>query len=182
MRPEQETLTALRDRVAALQAPPCGMAHERIPAGADGGPMASSRSPSGFARIGVCPETVRAVHIGCSHTTARYLLRDALMMLPGAEAKGLLAALHELEQAISLLDHRRYDAESRRAEAMRAAPSAVLTAAEGEIAVLLEEHRSCCTRATTLRDAVVRRLNEALAFSESAISGPAPDTDADRAL
>jgi hypothetical protein len=36
---------ALRARVEALRAVPCGMAHERMPDGLDGDPMRRARSP-----------------------------------------------------------------------------------------------------------------------------------------
>ena len=93
------------------------MAHESIPVGLDGYPMRNTRSASGFARAGICPEAGRAANLACSHTMARYVLRDAIGQVPGEGDEALIAALHELEQAISLLDHRRYDAESRRATA-----------------------------------------------------------------
>jgi hypothetical protein len=74
---EPEALIALRRRIEALRAAPCDMAHESIPAGPGGGPVRSARSPSGFARVGLCPEAARAVNLACSHTMARYVLRDA---------------------------------------------------------------------------------------------------------
>jgi hypothetical protein len=111
---EVAALIELRRRVEALSASPCGMAHESIPAGPDGDPVRSTRSPSGFARVGLCPEAGRAANLACSHTMARYALRDAIMQAPGEGDEAVLAALHELEQTISLLDHRRYDAENRR--------------------------------------------------------------------
>jgi hypothetical protein len=114
---EREILIALRHRVEALRALPCDMAHESIPAGPDGNPMRSARSPFGLARTGICPDAARATSLGCSHTMARYVLRDAIMQVPGDGDEAVLAALHELEQAISLLDHRRYDAETRWARA-----------------------------------------------------------------
>jgi hypothetical protein len=162
---EPEALTALRRRVEALRASPCDMAHERIPAGPDGGPVRSTRSPSGFARVGVCPEAVRATHLACSHTPARYLLRDAIRQLPGEGAKAVVAALRELEQAISLLDHRRYDAESRRASARLAGVDGA--PAEREIAALVAEHRAAVTRAGELRDDVWRRIDDALAATRA---------------
>jgi hypothetical protein len=157
---EAEALIALRRRVEALSASPCGMAHEGIPAGPDGFPMRSTRSPSGFARAGICPEARRAANLACSHTMARYVLRDAIMQMPGEGNEALVAALHELEQAISLLDHRRYDAESRRATARLA--GADDAAAEREINALVAEHRACVMHAGELRDVVLRRIEDAL--------------------
>jgi hypothetical protein len=157
---EPEALIALRRRVEAVRASPCGMAHESIPAGSDGNPVRSTRSPSGFARAGLCPEAVRAANLACSHTMARYELRDAIMQVPSEGDEAVVAALHELEQAISLLDHRRYDAESRRASVRLAetddAPG------EREIAALVAEHRASVTRVGELRDDVLRRIDDAL--------------------
>jgi hypothetical protein len=157
---EPKTLIALRRRVEALHASPCGMAHESIPAGPDGDPVRSMRSPSGFARVGLCPEAVRAANLACSHTMARYALRDAIAQVPGEGDEAVLAALHELEQAISLLDHRRYDAESRRASARLA--QADDAPGEREITALVAEHRACVIRADELRDDLLRRIDDAL--------------------
>jgi hypothetical protein len=157
---EPEVLIALRRRVEALRASSCDMAHESISVEPDGAPVRSTRSPSGFARVGICTEAVRAANLSCSHTMARYLLRDAIMQMPGKGVEAVVAALHELEQSISLLDHRRYDAESRRASARLA--EADEAPAEREIEVLVAEHRACVTRADELRDAVLRRIDEAL--------------------
>jgi hypothetical protein len=155
-----EALIALRRRVEALRAASCDMAHERIPAGPDGAPVRSTRSPSGFARVGLCSEAARATNLTCSHTMARYRLRDAIMQMPGEGVESVVAALHELEQAISLLDHRRYDAESRRAGARLA--KADDAPGKCEIDALVAEHRACVMRASELRDDVLRRIDEAL--------------------
>ena len=170
MRPDEEALIALRSRIETLRASACGMAHESIPTDPDGKPVPSARSPSGFARVGICPEAVRNENIACSHTMARYLLRDAVMRLPGEGTEAILAALHDLEQEISLLDHRRYDAESRRAAAMLAKGSD--DAAALEIAGLVAEHRACVTRAESLRAEVLRRIDDALCVAR-AVASPA---------
>ena len=161
-RATQEPLPALRERVAALRAPPCGMAHESIRANA-GGPARNPRSPSGYARVGLCPPSVRATHLGCSHTMARHALRDALERLGGEETHALLAELHDLEQAISLLDHRRYDAETRKANAVVAGASEALMSAEHEIAGLIAEHHAYRDRVTRVRDEALRQLDAVIA-------------------
>jgi hypothetical protein len=91
---------------------------------------------------------------------ARYVLRDAIMQVPGDGDEAVVAVLHELEQAISLLDHRRYDAESRSASARLAKADGA--PAERDIAALVAEHRACVTRADELRDDVLRRIDDAL--------------------
>ena len=155
-----EALIALRRRVEALHVSPCDMAHESVPTGPDGEPVRSARSPSGFARVGLCPEAGRANNLTCSHTMARYVLREAIMHVPGDGDGAALAALHDLEQAISLLDHRRYDAESRRASARLLKADGA--PAEREIAALVAEHRTCVRRASELREDVLRRIDDAL--------------------
>jgi hypothetical protein len=157
---EPEALIALRRRVEALRASSCDMEHESIRVGADGAPVRSTRSASGFARAGICPEAVRATNLACSHTVARYLLHDAIVQMPGEGVEAVVAALHELEGAISLLDHRRYDAEGRRASAKLAETDA--GPAEREIDALVAEHRACVARASELRNDVLRRIDEAL--------------------
>jgi hypothetical protein len=96
---------------------------------------------------------------------ARYVLRDAITQLPGEGDEAVLAALHELEQAISLLDHRRYDAESRRASARLA--QADDAPGEREIDALVAEHRACVIRAGELRDDVLRRIDDVLAVAQA---------------
>jgi hypothetical protein len=91
---------------------------------------------------------------------ARYVLRDAIMQVPGEGDEAIVGALHELEQAISLLDHRRHDAESRRASAKLA--EANDAPGEREIAALVAEHRAAVMRAGELRDDVLRRIDDAL--------------------
>jgi hypothetical protein len=104
---------------------------------------------------------------------ARYVLRDAIMQVPGEGDEAIVAALHELEQAISLLDHRRYDAENRRAGArLMQADGAP---AEREIAALVAEHRACVTRAAELRDDVLRRIDDALGAARRPLVAGAGD-------
>ena len=161
-----QRLTELRRRIATLQASACGMAHERIVAGPDGRPVPNPMSSSGYRRPGICPAELRNRHIGCSHTTARYILRQAVELL--GDGDDLLAELSRLENAISLLDHRRYDAESRRADAVSAGSDA--QAAEREIAALVAEHRDHVEAAARLREEVLTRLDRVVP-ADAAIAG-----------
>jgi hypothetical protein len=161
---DRASLTTWRARVAALTAPACAMAHESIPLGPDGAPARSAASPSGYARAGICPAAVRAAHVGCSHTTARHVLRDALDALNRGGLGGdgpLRDELRDIENNISLLDHRRYDAETCHARALEAATPDSTT--QRAIDDLVAEHRRYAARALALRDAVLARLDAALA-------------------
>jgi hypothetical protein len=138
------------------------MAHESIPSGTDGMLLRDSRNQSGYVRPGICAEALRADHVGCTHTTARYALREALERVPGDAAEAMLDELRQLENAISLLDHRRYDAECRRADALLSGNHGGAAEAQAEIARLVAQHRVYGQQALILRDAVLRRLDVAL--------------------
>ncbi len=157
----RESLVLLRDRVAALHAPLCGMAHESVRLDARGRPIKHPQSDSGYSRPGLCQQPQRAVHLGCSHTMARYVLRDALDRLPGDHAAQRTELL-KLDAAIGLLDHRRYAAECRRAAALEADAPDLAAAADAEIAQAVAEHRRLIARILALRDDVLRRLDAAL--------------------
>jgi hypothetical protein len=161
-RPARDATLALRNRVAALHATPCGMAHERIPSGADGMPLRDGRNQSGYVRPGICIAALRDGHVGCTHTTARYVLRDALQEMGGEATEAMLDELRQLENAISLLDHRRYDAECRRADALLSGAQGDVAEAQAEIMRLVAEHRVCGEQALRLRDEVLLRLDAAL--------------------
>lgn len=156
-----EILAALRRRLAALTAPACAMAHEAIPLDADGKPKRSAQNQSGYARSGICAEGKRAAHIGCTHTMARYLLIAAVARLP-ADAAAVADDVRALENDISLLDHRRFAAECRRADALLSGSHDALAAANAEIAVTVAEHRACAVRAIALRDEILRWLDSVL--------------------
>jgi hypothetical protein len=160
--PARDAIRALRNRVAALHATPCGMAHERIPSGPDGMPLRDGRNQSGYARPGICAEALRTDHVGCTHTMARHALREALEQVRGEASEAMLDELRQLENAISLLDHRRYDAERRRADALLSGRPADVAEAQTEIVRLVAEHRVYGQQALKLRDAVLCRLETIL--------------------
>jgi hypothetical protein len=163
-----EALRAWRDRVAGLQALPCGMAHENIPVDPNGRPEKNPFNESGYARAGLCPADKRATHLGCSHTMARHILRDALDSLRDPGDAALLDELRNLDSNISLLDHRRFDAELRHAKAVEADDADAVRRALHDIDALVAEHRARNAEALTLRDAVLTRLDAALAVPEKA--------------
>jgi hypothetical protein len=81
--------------------------------------------------------------------------------LPG-DTDALREETRALENHISLLDHRRFEAECRRADALRADARDVAALAAAEIEAAIAEHRACTARALAVRDAVLRRLDEAI--------------------
>ena len=145
------------------------MAHESVRLDARGKPIKNAQADSGYSRPGLCPEALRATHLGCSHTMARYVLRDALGRLPGDHA-AKRAELLKLDAAIGLLDHRRYAAECRRAAALDADAPDLVVAADVEIAGAVAEHRALTAQLIALRDDVLARLDAALT---ALLPGPA---------
>ncbi|HEY4969725.1 MAG TPA: hypothetical protein VII35_07455 [Steroidobacteraceae bacterium] len=98
---------------------------------------------------------------------ARHLLRDALDAIAGSDNAPLLRELNELENTISLLDHCRYDTETRHARAVNRGEAAEATAAQRAIDDLVDEHRGYTGRALALRDAVLAQLDVALVPSDA---------------
>ena len=94
------------------------MSHERIRrAGELMLPVACHFPEGSYQRVGLCSPEVRAQRLGCSHTTARIKLQDAIQELnagnaeSGAQASSLGADLTRLDNQIHLLDHRKGEAE-----------------------------------------------------------------------
>ncbi len=55
------------------------MSHERVVRGGEHLlPVAFGLPGGGYRRVGLCAPDVRALMLGCSHTTARIRLKDAL--------------------------------------------------------------------------------------------------------
>ena len=80
--------------------------------------------PDAYARPALCPAGRRDTQLACSHSTARLPLRRAIEVLQardGADAAALGDLLTEwmrLDAALGTLDHRRYAAETRLADAV----------------------------------------------------------------
>src|SRR5450432_2607361 len=85
-------LHSLREEIAALRIVKCHMSHERVVRAAGSRLPVISRFPEGsYQRIGLCGPEVRAQRLGCSHTSARIKLEDAINELSssGEERNGL---------------------------------------------------------------------------------------------
>ncbi|WP_349369991.1 hypothetical protein [Salinarimonas sp.] len=95
--PSLPELAAALDR---LEARACGLAHEGW-RGRTGAPL-------------FCDRMSRSVNIACAHTTARYVLRDAVLALRARgrpEAVAWLAEWQALDAEIGRCDHARSEAE-----------------------------------------------------------------------
>ena len=142
-------------------------------------PRLDPTNDHGFARRGLCARAVRAERIGCTHTMARYALREAIEALlerDGAERDGLAALrrrLEEIDLAISLLDHRKGDREldhARQSLALGEAGDPALRQSaeyerrriERDLERFEADHDEALDALGELRHAVLERLDQAL--------------------
>jgi hypothetical protein len=171
--------TALRDRLATLEVAKCRLAHERV-AQRDGLVIWQSRGESErlVVRRGLCNWEIRRQQLSCAHTTARYLLQDALTALhrAGEMSEETRASLHgqvtAIADTIHGLDTRKYDAEKLMALAaermvLNARENQVadpqlatdVAAAEAAVAALEQEHGECVERLLALRSRILELLD-----------------------
>jgi hypothetical protein len=159
-----DELGRLRDRVAASHAIACGMVHEAVPRDQAGQPLAHAVEPGGYARPALCPAGRRDTQLACSHTGARLPLRRAIEALHarGEDAAAeLLAEWMRLDTALGTLDHRRYAAETRLAEAVSTGSDRIADE-KRSIAALVREHRDLARGLDALRDRILAAIDHAL--------------------
>lgn len=158
-----EELALLRDRIRETRAVACGMVHESVPRDGAGQPLAHAVEPDAYARPALCPAGRRDTQLACSHSTARLPLRRAIEALHarGVDAADLLAEWMRLDTALGTLDHRRYAAETRLADAVRA-ESGPMAEQERSIAALVREHRDLARGLDALRDRILAAIDRAL--------------------
>lgn len=161
-----EELALLRDRIRESRAVACGMVHESVPRDGAGQPLAHAVEPDAYARPALCPAGRRDTQLACSHSTARLPLRRAIEALHarGAETpvlEDLLAEWMRLDTALGTLDHRRYAAETRLADAVRAG-SGPMAEEERSIAALVREHRGLARGLDALRDRILAAIDRVL--------------------
>ncbi|HMG49864.1 MAG TPA: hypothetical protein VK597_04660 [Inquilinus sp.] len=162
--PGAAELTRLRALIVASRAVVCGMVHESVPRDAAGQPLLHAIEPDGYARPALCSATRRGTQLACSHSTARLPLRQAIEALQardGADAAALETLLEDwmrLDAALGTLDHRRYAAETRLADAVRAGTAGTFDG-ERPIAALVQEHRDLARGLDALKDRVLAAID-----------------------
>ena len=170
-------LRSLREEIAKLCIVKCRMSHERVVRdSASGLPMMCRFPEDSYQRVGLCTPEIRAKRLGCSHTSARIKLDDAINML-GRCCGGNLASngplsseLAWLNNAIHLLDHRKGEAEKRLARILDDAHRASepgdkgekLREAENEICEMERLHGEYVERTGRLRERVILEIDRVL--------------------
>jgi hypothetical protein len=168
-------LHSFREEIAALRIVKCRMSHERVIRVDGSTPRVICRFPeNSYQRIGLCSPEVRAKRLGCSHTSARIKLEDAINELNSSGEKGngpgprLSSELSWLNNQIHLLDHRKGEAEKTLArmleDAYRAGgwgrKSKELMDAENAVQELERTHDEYVERIGRLRDRVVTEIDK----------------------
>ena len=175
MKPENfiDDLSLLRKEITALSVVKCHMSHERIiRAGEPMLPLVSSCPEGSYKRVGLCSPEVRAQRLGCSHTTARIKLEDAINELNagngkrGGQGPSLTSELNWLDNQIHLLDHRKGEAEKTLAkieeEMYRAGdrtPRANLMGAQKAVQEMEQLHDEYVEQIGLLRDKVLNEID-----------------------
>lgn len=170
-------LCSLREEIATLCIVKCRMSHERVIRDQVSGLSVICRVPEGsYQRVGLCVPDLRARRLGCSHTTARVKLDDAIKVLGMSEAMDkayvsvLSRELRWLDNAIHLLDHRKGEAEKRlariRDEVCGASESEEkgekVREAEKEVGEMEQRHDEYVEQLGQLRDKVVSEIDKLL--------------------
>jgi hypothetical protein len=168
----------LREEIAALCVVKCRMSHERvIRAGEPMLPVICRYTESNYERVGLCGPEVRAKRLGCSHTSARIKLEDAINELNTRDEEGnrlgrlLSSELNWLNNQIHLLDHRRGEAEKTLARMLEDAYRAGgwghkgknLIEAENRIQELERAHNEYVERIGQLRDRIIIEIDKLIA-------------------
>jgi hypothetical protein len=136
-------------------------------------PVICSLPEGSYQRVGLCSFETRTQRLGCSHTTARIKLQDAINELNTGNEEGrglslsLLGELNWLDNQIHLLDHRKGEAEKTLAkleEEMYRAGEQVsrgeeLTQATKMILEMERLHDEYVEHIGVLRDRVVHQLD-----------------------
>jgi len=177
-------LYSLREEIAALAIVNCRMSHER--ALNELGSMLPIKSKlylGNYERIGLCSHEVRARRLGCSHTTARIKLADAVDELRRETdlAGGWSQELRYLDNEIHLLDHRKGEAETILAREREefcvavdpAQRNAKLAQAKKEVHNLEQLHDEFVGRIGALRDCVIAEIDRLISTTSGHSVTPA---------
>lgn len=171
-------IRCLREEIATLCIVKCRMSHEQVVRDQWSGLPVACRFPEGsYQRVGLCTPALRALRLGCSHTSARIKLDDAIKVLALGDVEnhrtstGLSRELARLNNAIHLLDHRKGDAEKRLARMLDEVHAAKASTdrceevreVEDEVCRMEELHDGYVERVGRLRDRVIREMDRLLA-------------------
>jgi hypothetical protein len=150
------------------------MAHERVVLNNGTGlPVICQFPKDSYQRVGLCTPEIRGTRLGCSHSSARIQLDDAINVLDmayeGTHASISIcrSELAWLNNAIHLLDHRKGESEKRLARIIEEAHVGgesknnreKLREAENEIYEMEQLHDDYVERIGRVRDRVIQDID-----------------------
>jgi hypothetical protein len=158
----------------------CDMAHEAVLLPHDNGTEHAPAYGSSYPRPDICLSKRRKRNLACAHTTARYVLRDALALLAGTHDNGdyydaQLTIWNDLDSALGHLDHRRHNAEDAQAAALQSCDMVAQATSAALIAQTITEHRALVAKIEAIThdvraalESLITRLSDADGTNQSA--------------
>lgn len=171
MKPELQSLSALRAELATLRVLPCKLVHERVVVDVNGVRRRAEavENDPGMVRIGLCSKALRDTQLSCAHTLARSQLDKAIVqsaahgLLPAQEAAQLRADLKRIDHAIHLTDWDKSRAEVRYAQLIEQGQPAGLPHEQQLLDELVARHQQLSAELAHIHELVLDRLAAARA-------------------
>lgn len=165
-------LIEMKEKLGKLEAVKCGIAHEKVLIDEQTNlPITTYTGEIVFERIGFCAPETRKKRISCSHTSAPYILQDALMLLEfeGADVEFLKKEFFDVTNQICQLDHKKGDAEADLAKLIakkQTEPNqqteTEIASANREIKKIENEHAESVDKIAKLRDRIILEIEKAI--------------------
>lgn len=165
-----EKLTLLRQQLRELKAIKCEMYHEKMKLDVASNLFVSNANPDAlFERTGFCSLTIRKQRIACAHTSARYLLREALSVLKAQDTQNpifyssLEQELNRLEDTIHSTDHQKGNLEKEYATLWNNAQIEEVRKLALRITELEKIHSDCVDQIDRLRYDIIHKIDNVIA-------------------
>ncbi len=164
-----DKLRRLREEVASLQAVKCRMYHEKMQL-KNGLPVSAAVPAAVFERVGFCSPAIRAKRMACAHTTARYVLRDAIQELQRLDSRNesmyqhWCNELNTVEDTIHATDHQKGQVEKEYATLLSKTSATPTQLAQKQqlIEQLEQTHSQCVDEMEQVRQRILERLTDFL--------------------
>lgn len=166
MKPQPQSLSALRAELASLRVLPCRLVHERVVVDANGVQRRAEavENDPGVVRVGLCSKAVRDRQLSCAHTRARIELDKAIVqtaaqgLLSAPEAAQLRADLQRIDHAIHMTDWDKSQAEVRYALLIEQGRPADLPGEQQRLDELIARHEQLSAELARIHACLLERL------------------------
>jgi hypothetical protein len=164
-----ERLKVLRKEIGELEAVKCQMYHEKMKLDVASNLFLLSTAPDAlFERTGFCSLAVRKQRIACAHTTARYLLREALSLLQKQDGQNNTIydkwwqELNQLEDSMHSTDHQKGDLEKEYAVLWNSGQIEEARNLASQIKELEKIHSDCVDQIDRLRYDIIHKIDDVI--------------------